>query len=211
MQSAATATASGMVSVLGLDEPKARELCEKAAQGQVLTCANFNGPGQIVLSGQIDACKRAEAMAKECGASGAIPLKVAGAFHSNIMKPAADELAKALASVKLNQPAAPQVADRSAPPHPEYGQEFASAQVQVLSNVTAQPYASTKQVSPMLLAQLTSPVRWQQCMEYMIAQGVERFYEIGPGRVLAGLMRRIDRKAEVVSLNSREAVEKLLT
>jgi [acyl-carrier-protein] S-malonyltransferase len=77
--------------------------------------------------------------------------------------------------------------------------------------VTAQPYASTKQVSPMLLAQLTSPVRWQQCMEYMIAQGVERFYEIGPGRVLAGLMRRIDRKAEVVSLNSREAVEKLLT
>ena len=107
MQSAATAVASGMVSVMGVDEAKARELCEKAAQGQVLTCANFNCPGQIVLSGQIEACKRAEAMAKECGASGAIPLKVAGAFHSDIMKPASDELAKALASVQMNQPAAP--------------------------------------------------------------------------------------------------------
>lgn len=186
MQQAATAVPSGMVSVMGLDEAKARELCQAAAGGQVLTCANFNCTGQIVLSGAIEACKRAEGMAKEFGASGAIPLKVAGAFHSDMMKPAAEELGKALA-----------------------GLSFRPALVPVLSNVDAQPHELAR-IKDKLLAQLVSPVRWQQCVEYLLKQGVERFYEIGPGKVLAGLMRRIDRKAEFVSINSREAVEKLL-
>ncbi len=186
MQQAATAVPSGMVSVMGLDEAKAQELCKAAGDGQVLACANFNCPGQIVLSGQIDACKRAEALAKDFGASGAIPLKVAGAFHSEIMAPAAQELGVALAEVNFAQPS-----------------------VDVISNVDATPYVCCCQISQKLLAQLTKPVRWQQSIEALLAGGVERFYEIGPGRVLAGLMRRINRKTEVISVNSKDAIEKL--
>lgn len=185
MQAAATAVPSGMVSIVGLDEAKANELCQAAAGGQVLTCANFNCPGQIVISGSIEACQRAEAKAKEFGASGAIPLKVAGAFHSQIMAPAAEELGKALAGVN-----------------------FRPGKSQVVSNVDAQPHGDASPAGK-LMDQLVKPVRWQQSMEYLLKAGVERFYEIGPGRVLAGLMRRIDRKAEVVSINGREAIEKL--
>jgi [acyl-carrier-protein] S-malonyltransferase len=209
MQAAATAVPSGMVSILGLDATKTTELCEKAAQGQVLGCANFNCPGQIVISGQIDACRRAEAMAKDAGASGAVALNVAGAFHSALMKPAADELGKALSAVSFHEPAARPQKDRSAPAQADDGQRFASPQAQVVSNVDAAPYACENCIRAGLLAQLTGAVRWQQSVELMLARGIERFYEIGPGRVLAGLMRRINRKAEVVSVNSREAVEKL--
>jgi [acyl-carrier-protein] S-malonyltransferase len=187
MQQAATAVPSGMVSVLGLDEPKARELCLAAADGEVLVCANFNCPGQIVLSGQIGACRRAEAMAKRFGASGAVALKVAGAFHSPLMKPAADALAGALENVAFKDPGVP-----------------------VVANVDALPYNGADQIRPKLLAQLTGAVRWQQCARRMLDDGIERFYEIGPGRVLAGLMRRMDRKAHLVSVNSRESVEKLV-
>lgn len=210
MQAAATVVPSGMVAILGLDEPKARELCGAAADGQVLSCANFNCPGQIVISGQLDACKRAEGRAKEFGAMGATPLKVAGAFHSALMAPAAERLSKALADAKfrLARGLAPSD-DRAAPPDGAWGQEFASVQTQVVANVDAQPYCCEGSVPGKLLAQLTGAVRWQQSMEFLLAQGVEKFYEIGPGRVLAGFMRRIHRKAEVVSVNSRESLEKL--
>jgi [acyl-carrier-protein] S-malonyltransferase len=211
MQSAATAVPSGMVSIMGLDPAKAGELAKAAANGDVLSCANFNCPGQVVLSGSLEACKRAEAMAaKDFGASGAIPLDVAGAFHSAIMRPAADELAEALGAVEIRLPRGlPVRSDRGAICDPSWGQDFAAADTQVVSNVDAVPYACNGCVKGGLLAQLTSPVRWQQSMEYLLAQGVTRFYEIGPGRVLAGLMRRIHRKAEIVSVNSAEAVEKL--
>jgi [acyl-carrier-protein] S-malonyltransferase len=186
MQQAAVAAPSGMVSVLGIDQQKATELARAAAEGQVLVCANFNCPGQIVLSGQIDACKRAEAMAKDFGASGAVMLKVAGAFHSPLMQPVADELAAAVREVS-----------------------FGAARVTVIANATAQPYGQARDIGPMLLRQVVSPVRWQQSMEYLLAEGVEKLYEIGPGRVLAGLMRRVSRKAEVTCINSRQAIENL--
>jgi [acyl-carrier-protein] S-malonyltransferase len=186
MQQAAVRKPSGMVSILGLDERKAGELTRAAAGGGVLVCANFNCPGQIVLSGQIDACKRAEAMAKDFGASGAVALKVAGAFHSPLMQPGADELAQTMRQAA-----------------------FATPQVSVIANTTAQPYGLAEEIGPTLLSQVVSPVRWQQSMEYLLARGVERFYEIGPGRVLAGLMRRINRKAEVTCIGSRQAIEKL--
>jgi len=186
MQQAAVGVRSGMVAVLGLDEPKARELCEAAAQGQVLGCANFNCPGQIVISGQIDACQRAEAMAKDFGASNATLLKVAGAFHSEIMQPAADELGRALSSVAFRPP-------RTA----------------VLSNVDARPYTDAGEIAPRLLAQLVSPVRWQQSMEFLLGSGVDKFHEIGPGRSLTAMLKRISRRTAVVSLNSRAALEKL--
>ncbi len=186
MQQAAAAVPSGMVCVMGLNEAQARRLCEAAAGGQVLTCANFNCPGQIVLSGENDACRRAIDQAEQFGASGAVPLKVAGAFHSEIMAPAAEQFTEALADVQFAQPTAA-----------------------VIANVDATPYTSADEIKDKLLAQLTSPVRWAESMEYLLAQGLETPYEVGPGRVLAGLMRRIDRKMKVVSVNSLTAAEKL--
>jgi len=186
MQRAATARASGMVSIVGLDEAEAQQLCEAARDGQILTCANFNCPGQIVLSGDIDACARAAELAEKFGASGAVPLKVAGAFHSEIMRPAADAFAEALDGI-----------------------EFAEPRVSVISNVDAKAYESAAQIKEKLVAQLVRPVRWRKSMEHLLLQGVERFYEVGPGRVLAGLMRRIKRKTRVINVNSSKTVEEL--
>jgi [acyl-carrier-protein] S-malonyltransferase len=187
MQEAAVSVPSGMVSVIGLDEAKARELCEAASSGEVLSCANFNCPGQIVLSGQDGACVRAAEMAGEFGASGAVRLKVAGAFHCELMRPAAEKFAEAFDHIAFTNPKVP-----------------------VISNVTAEAYASSEEIRDRLLAQLTCPVLWQQSMEKLLADGIEEFFEIGPGRVLAGLMRRIQRRTAFHSLNSRDAVEKLL-
>jgi len=198
MQAAAVATPSGMVSVLGVDEAQARALCEAAAEGQVLACANFNCPGQVVLSGQADACRRAERMARDFGASGAVPLKVAGAFHSELMAPAAETLAGALRDVAFRDP-----------PGPAGAAAFASPATRVVANVDARPYAAAAEVQDRLLAQLVRPVRWQQCCELLLAEGVETFYEIGPGRVLAGLMRRIHRKAKVTCVGGVQAIEEL--
>jgi [acyl-carrier-protein] S-malonyltransferase len=209
MQKAATATPSGMVALIGADEAKANELCKAAANGEVLAPANFNCPGQIVVSGSLEACKRAEVMAKDFGASGATPLKVAGAFHSAIMAPAAAELSVALEAVKFGSPVAPPAADREKLDESSDAQRFSSPEAQVLANVDAQPYGCACRAKELLMRQLTGAVRWQQCMEYLLAQGVEKFYEIGPGRSLAGLMKRINRRAEVVNVNSLEALEKL--
>jgi [acyl-carrier-protein] S-malonyltransferase len=186
MQEAAATVPSGMVSVLGLDEAAAGALCKAASDGQILTCANFNCPGQIVLSGQIDACKRAADMAAEFGASAAVPLNVAGAFHSEIMAPAAEKLRSALAEAAIRRP-----------------------QVPVIANVDAGPHGDPDEVRRKLLAQLVCPVRWQQSMERLLSDGAETFYEIGPGRVLTGLMRRIHRRAEVTSVGAAGAVRSL--
>ncbi len=209
MQKAAVAVPSGMVAMIGVDEAKASELCAAAAQGQPLVPANFNCPGQVVVSGAMDACKRAEAMAKEFGASAATALKVAGAFHSPIMAPAVEELGVALEAAKFVPPAAPPPGDRSKLAEPSAAQGFASPEAQVVANVDAQPYGCPCRAKELLMRQLTSAVRWQQCMEYLLAQGVEKFYEVGPGRTLAGMMKRINRKAEVVNVNGLEALEKL--
>jgi len=186
MQKAAEDRPSSMVAVIGLDEAQANELCEKASRGQILTPANFNCPGQIVLSGETEACRRAADLAAEMGARGATMLQVAGAFHSEIMAPAAEQFAKDLADADFREPS-----------------------VTVISNVDAAPHGSPESIRRKLTAQLTGSVRWQQSMERLLAEGVEAFCEIGPGKVLAGLMRRIDRKATVTVVNSREALEAL--
>lgn len=187
MQAAASARPSGMVSVMGLDEQQAAQLCQAAGAGQVLTCANFNCPGQIVLSGELEACNRAVVLAQQFGASAAVPLNVAGAFHSELMAPAAEAFAQRLRDVAFDE-----------------------LMVPVVSNVDAKPYEHTWQISDKLAAQLVSPVRWQQSMEAMLADGVDNFYEIGPGRVLAGLMRRIHRKAGVTCLKDRDSIEQVV-
>jgi [acyl-carrier-protein] S-malonyltransferase len=187
MQQAAEARPSSMVSLMGLEEPQVRELCEKAAQGQVLSCANFNCPGQIVVSGETDACRRVLVLAEEFGAR-AVELKVAGAFHSELMAPAAEAFAEELARVDFQDPA-----------------------VEVLSNVDAEPYRTADEIAPRLLRQLTHPVRWQQCMQRLLDAGCETYYEIGPGKVLAGLMRRIDRKTRVTVLNDLPSLQKAVS
>lgn len=210
MQKAATATPSTMLAVMGLDEAKINELCAAAANGQVLVPANFNAPGQIVISGDVEACQRAEAMAKDFGASGAVALKVAGAFHSPFMAPAAQELGEALESVEFSAPCVPTAATSpTALADVCDAQRFAGASLVVLANVDAQPYGCACSAKGKLLAQLTGSVRWAQSMEHLVAQGVEKFYEIGPGKVLAGLMKRIHRRADFTSLNSRQSLEAL--
>jgi [acyl-carrier-protein] S-malonyltransferase len=186
MQAAAEQKPSSMLCVLGVDETQASELCQAAAGDQNLTCANFNCPGQVVISGGVEACQRAAELAEQFGASGSVALSVAGAFHSEYMTPAADDLSEALSDVSFTASTAP-----------------------VISNVDAKPHDNPEQIAEKLLAQLVSPVRWQGSMEALMNDGVERFFEIGPGRVLAGLMRRIHRRANFTSLNSQKALEKL--
>jgi [acyl-carrier-protein] S-malonyltransferase len=182
MQQAAEASPSGMVSLIGADEAKAKSLCSAAAEGEVLVAANLNCPGQIVLSGAKSACARAAARAEEFGMK-AVPLKVAGAFHSPFMQPAADGLSKVLAEVEIRPPRIP-----------------------VLSNVTAAPHADPASIRRSLTEQLTKPVRWQGCMEYLLGHGFDTFVEVGPSRVLSGLMRKINRQARTVSVGTLEAV-----
>ena len=186
MQAAAQASQGGMVALIGADEAQADALCLAVADGEVLVPANFNCPGQIVLSGAKAACARAAARAKEFGAGNAVVLDVAGAFHSELMKPAADQLGEALAAARIVAPKVP-----------------------VLANVDARPH-EVAAIRARLLEQLVRPVRWGACLEALLADGVERFYEIGAGKVLAGHMKRIDRKANVTGVNSQEALAGLV-
>lgn len=186
MQEAASSTPSTMVSIMGMGEQAVAELCAQAAQGGVLVPANFNSPDQIVISGDKDACRRAIEMLDGKTGVRAMELTVAGAFHSPLMAPAAEKLEAALEKTSILSP-----------------------RTKVVSNVTARYHEAPDAIRGLLVDQLTSPVRWHQSMELLLAEGVERFIEIGPGRVLAGLLRKIRRGVECVSLNSRESLEKL--
>ncbi len=171
MQKAADATAGGMVSILGLERSEVEKLCQQVRGGEVLEIANLLCPGNIVISGTVGACERAAELAPKLGAMKAVPLAVAGAFHTQIMRPADEELAAALAKVELQRPRIP-----------------------VISNVDAQPHDDPEEIRRLLIRQVISPVLWEDSMRYLIGQGFGQFYEVGPGRVLLGLLRRIDRK-----------------
>jgi len=171
MQEAADATPSGMVSVLGLEPVQVEALCEKTRGGEVLQIANLLCPGNIVISGTVAACERAAEAAQSFGAMKAVPLAVAGAFHTPIMRPADERLAEALARVPMHPPKIP-----------------------VISNVDARPHEDLEQIRQSLIKQVLSPVLWEDSMRSLLAQGLDQFYEVGPGRVLRGLLRRIERK-----------------
>ena len=188
MQSAADATEGGMVTVLKLDNDKLEALIEEASQGELLTAANFNCPGQIVLSGTLGACSRVAELADKYGALKAIVLKVAGAFHSEMMQPAADALAEALADCNISE----------------------ESQIPVIANVNAGYYSDAASIADGLCKQLTQSVLYKNCVEKLLADGCEQFYEIGPGRVLTGLMKKIDRKKKVVNLSNLAGVEQLI-
>jgi [acyl-carrier-protein] S-malonyltransferase len=171
MQEAADAAPSGMVSVLGLERTQVEDLCQKAAQGEVLQIANLLCPGNIVVSGTNAACERVAEMAPAAGAMKAMPLAVAGAFHTPLMASAAERLSEALAEAQFKRPS-----------------------ITVVSNVDGRPHEDPESFRALLLEQLVSPVHWEDSMRYLLAEGYDQFYEVGPGRVLRGLLKRIERR-----------------
>ena len=177
MQQAADATPSGMVSVLGLEKNQVQELCTQAAAGDVLTIANYLCPGNIVISGDKAACERALPIALELGAMKAIPLAVAGAFHTPIMESAVARLTEALETVS-----------------------FAPPRIPVVLNVDGQFHDDPSMIQKLLARQVVEPVLWEASMRALLERGATEFYEVGPGRVLRGLLRRIERKITCHSL-----------
>jgi [acyl-carrier-protein] S-malonyltransferase len=180
MQEACDATRGGMAAVIGLDEAPTREVCAEA--GVVL--ANLNCPGQLVISGEAEKIAKAVELAKAKGAKRAIPLPVAGAYHSPLMASAQSKLQAELAKVKLSVPTVP-----------------------VISNVTAQPHGGPGEISARLVEQVTSSVLWENSMRYLLAQGFTRFIELGPGTALSGFMKRIDKTAQMLNVADAASLE----
>jgi [acyl-carrier-protein] S-malonyltransferase len=180
MQEACDATRGGMAAVIGLDEAPTREVC--AAAGVEL--ANLNCPGQLVISGESEKITRACELAKAKGAKRALPLTVAGAYHSALMAGAKPKLDAELATVALQAPA-----------------------VAVISNVTAEPHQGPQQIRARLVEQVTSPVQWERSMRFLLAQGFTRFIELGPGKALSGFMKRIDPAAQMLNVADVPSLE----
>jgi [acyl-carrier-protein] S-malonyltransferase len=180
MQEACEATKGGMAAVIGLDEAPTREVCAQA--GVVL--ANLNCPGQLVISGEADKIAKAVDLAKAKGARRAIPLPVAGAYHSPLMAAAGPKLQAELARVKLSAPL-----------------------VSVISNVTGQPHGSAAEISTRLVEQVTSSVLWEKSMRHLLAQGFTRFVELGPGAALSGFLKRIDKTAQMLNVADVPSLE----
>ncbi len=168
MQKACEATPSTMAAILGLDDETVEKICSET-EGIVVP-ANYNCPGQLVISGEVDAVNAACEKLKEAGAKRALILQVGGAFHSPLMEPAREELEKAINNTTFSQPICP-----------------------VYQNVTASAVSSPEEIKKNLIAQLTAPVKWTQTMQQMIADGLSEVIEVGPGKVLQGLFKKVDR------------------
>ncbi len=173
MQAAADATPSGMASILGMDDSAVKQLCTDASQGDLLVPANYLCPGNVVISGTKPALERAMALATERGAMKTISLTVAGAFHTSIMQPAVERLRNALAAVPLKSPRIP-----------------------VISNVDATAHDNPEEIRKLLVEQVVNPVLWEATMRSMMAAGITTFWEVGNGRILRGLLKRIERKID---------------
>lgn len=180
IQAACDANPGAMLAVINLD----RAVLEKIAVDAGVTLANINSPDQIVLSGTAEGISKAEALCKEAGAKRVLPLPVSGAFHSPLMKPAADRLAGFLENIQFKEPSVP-----------------------VLSNVTGVPHENAEAIRVNMIAQITGSVRWVECMQYLVSQGVAEMTECGPGKVLAGLMKRIDKTVSVSNIGAISDLE----
>lgn len=180
MQAAVPVGVGTMAAILGVEPEILLEICAEAAQGEVVSPANYNSPGQIVIAGHTGAVNRAIEIAKARGFRKAMLLPVSAPFHCALMKPAAERLSDTLDELQLRQIVTP-----------------------VVSNVEAKPNSDVDRVKPLLVEQVCSPVLWDASVQQMIAAGVTRFVEIGPGKVLAGLVKRIDKEA--VSFNVQDA------
>ena len=177
MQEAGDRAPGGMLAIIGLDEAAVRAVCGDSG----MEIANINSPGQIAISGPASAMERATLLAKEKGAQRVVPLPVSGAFHSRLMQPAADGMAKAVAGLR-----------------------FGDASIPIVANTTAQPVTGGDALKAELLHQLCHSVLWQRSVEWMIGESVAEFVEIGPGQVLTGLIRRISKDVRATATEARK-------
>ena len=180
MQEACEATRGSMAAIIGLDESAARSVCAEAG----VELANLNCPGQLVISGEAGKLEKACELAKARGAKKALPLSVAGAYHSRLMASAQPKLEAALAAVRIEPPNVP-----------------------VISNVTAEPHGAPAEIQRRLVEQVTSSVRWEASMRYLLAAGFTRFIELGPGKALSGFMKRIDANAQMLNVSDAETLK----
>jgi [acyl-carrier-protein] S-malonyltransferase len=189
MQEAVPAGKGAMSAVLGLDPAKVRELCAAVAAetGEVVSPANYNEPAQTVIAGAAGAVERAGVKLKEAGAKRVLPLPVSAPFHCALMAPVTPRLEPVLRAVAWRAPLRP-----------------------VVTNVEAKPNADAARIVPLLLEQVTSPVRWIECVQELARLGVTRVVEVGPGKVLSGLAKRIDKSFEVWNVEDRASLEKTL-
>lgn len=186
MQAAVPVGQGAMAAILGLDATAVEKVADAAAQGDVCQLANENDPSQNVLSGSKTAIERALVLAKEAGAKRALPLPVSAPFHCTLMQPAADEMARALGAVQMNDPAVPLVA-----------------------NVLAESVTDAARIRDLLVEQVTGRVRWRSSVEWMAAQGVTEFWEIGAGKALSGMIRRIAKDSTCRAVGTPEDVTAL--
>jgi len=190
MQQAVPEGAGAMAALLGLEDDQVRRVCADASDGEVVEAVNFNSPGQVVIAGQATAVERAMLLAKEAGAKRAVPLPVSVPSHCSLMRPAAEQLAARLASVEIKSPEVP-----------------------VVHNVSVETATRPEQIRELLAAQLFSPVRWVETIGAMKKTGAEVILEAGPGKVLAGLVKRIDKSltgVAVLDLKSIDAAKEIL-
>ncbi len=188
MQEAVPAGVGSMAAVLGLADEQIVEICEQAAQNQIVSAVNFNSPGQVVIAGHAEAVDRAIKMCKDAGAKRALALAVSVPSHCELMRPAADKLQQALEQIEVNQPNIP-----------------------VVQNVSATVQQTPQAIKQSLVEQLYRPVLWVDCVNSMVDQGVEQVIECGPGKVLSGLNKRISRQLNVTSIGDLSGLEKSLS
>ncbi|HZK34927.1 MAG TPA: ACP S-malonyltransferase [Bacillota bacterium] len=187
MQEAVPAGKGGMAAIIGLDEQKLKACLSDAGQDGLVQIANYNCPGQLVISGDIGSVNKACKLTKLAGAKRAIPLQVSGPFHSSLLRPAGERLIKELDKIEL-----------------------ASGRIPVVANVTAKPTKTTSEVKDLLIKQVSNPVKWEDSIRYILSTGVDTFIEMGPGRALSGFMRKIDRTAKVFNVEDIKTLESTL-
>lgn len=188
MQQAVPADAGAMFAIIGLDDAKIQDICQQTAiaTGEVVAPVNYNSPGQVVIAGEKSATTQAGQACKDAGAKRALPLPVSVPSHCELMRPAADKLEEALASLKLSAP-----------------------DVSVVNNVDVRVEQDVARIRDALVRQLYCPVQWTASVEYLASQNVERIIEVGPGKVLTGLIKRIDKSIQAVAVNTPASLEAL--
>lgn len=181
MQTAVPVGEGAMAAIIGLDDEVINKVCAEAAQGECVQAVNYNSPGQVVIAGKVAAVDRAIEKLKEAGAKRALPLPVSAPFHTDLMKPAGEKLAEALADIKIAVPEIP-----------------------VVHNVHAQTEADPEAIRQLLIQQIYSPVKWVSCVETMLEQGVTTTVECGPGKVLSGLNKRINKSLSTYAIEAEK-------
>ena len=187
MQEAAPQGTAGMAAIIGLDNQVVEDVCNQAKEHGVVEPANYNCPGQIVVSGEVQAVEKAMELAKEAGAKLVVKLNVSGPFHSSLMQPVGEKLAANFMDIKVKDPVVP-----------------------VVANVTANYVSTGNEIKDLLIRQVSSSVLWTDTIEKLLADGVDLFIEVGPGKVLSGLVKKVNRKARVLNVEDFTSFEKTL-